>query len=148
MVRPDMPKWGQTVDDFRRLATESAHPRTRERFLALFMIASGQSNATLWAEWIDRCDECVMGWVHTDNEHGPDAMTYRRSGGHAPFLRPRSAKWRYPSREAPQPDVATPLFYARGRRTHRRNRTPNRTEHARHPRPRVDTEDVAAGDRR
>ena len=90
MIRPDVQKWGQTADDLRRLATEAAHPRTRERFLALFAIAVGQSNATLWAERIGRCDECVLGWIHKYNGCGPEAMTYRRTGGHAPFLRPNS----------------------------------------------------------
>ncbi len=85
MIRPDVQKWGQTTDDLRRLATEAAHPRTRERFLALFVIAAGQSNATLWATRIGRCDECVMGWVHRYNERGPDALTYRRTGGRAPL---------------------------------------------------------------
>jgi hypothetical protein len=51
MIRPDVAKWEQTTDDLRRLATESAHVRTRERFLVLYRIALGQSNATLWAEW-------------------------------------------------------------------------------------------------
>ena len=90
MIRPDVQKWGQTTDDLRRLATEAEHPRTRERFLALFMIAVGQSNATLWAAQIGRCDECVMGWIHKYNGCGPEAMTYRRTGGHAPFLRPKT----------------------------------------------------------
>lgn len=92
MIRPDVRMWGQTTDDLRRLATESEHPRTRERFLALFVIAVGQSNATRWAEEIGRGDECVLGWVHTYNECGPDAMTYRRTGGHAPFLRRKSSR--------------------------------------------------------
>jgi hypothetical protein len=88
MIRPDPTKWNQTPDDLRRLATESAHPRTRERFLALYQIAIGHTNATQWAARIDRCDECVMGWVHTYNTRGPEAMIYRRTGGSAPFLRP------------------------------------------------------------
>ena len=89
MIRPNVAKWEQTTDDLRRLATESAHVRTRERFLALYTIALGQSNATLWAQQTQRCDECVMAWVHKYNERGPDAMTYRRTGGSAPFLRPK-----------------------------------------------------------
>lgn len=92
MIRPDVQKWGQTTDDLRRLAIESAHPRTRERFLALFVIATGQSNATLWATQIGRCDESVLAWVHRYNERGPEAMAYRRTGGHAPLLRPRSSR--------------------------------------------------------
>ena|GEM_PF-1422755 len=85
MIRPDTTKWNQTPDDLRRLATESAHPRTRERFLALYQIATRQTNATQWAEQIDRCDECVMGWIQDYNERGPKAMTYRRTGGGGPF---------------------------------------------------------------
>jgi hypothetical protein len=89
MIRPDTAKWGQTIDDLRRLATGAEHPRTRERFLALYQIATGQTNATQWAENIGRCDECVMGWVHCYNERGPEAMIYRRTGGSAPLLRRR-----------------------------------------------------------
>jgi hypothetical protein len=89
MVRPDTATWNQTPDDLRRLATESPHPRTRERFLALYQIATGNSNATRWAAQIGRCDECVMGWVHAYNQRGPEAMTYRRTGGTAPLLRRR-----------------------------------------------------------
>lgn len=64
MIRPDVAKWGQTADDLRRLAVEAPHPRTRERFLALCMIASNQTNATLWAARTGRDDESVLGWVH------------------------------------------------------------------------------------
>ena len=91
MIRPDVAKWGQTVEDLRRAALDAAHPRTRERFQALYMIASGQSNATRWAEEIGRNDESVLGWVHQYNRGGPAALTYRPTGGRAPFLpRPRS----------------------------------------------------------
>lgn len=86
MLQPDYAKWNQTPDDFRRLAVEAKHPRTRERFLALYQIVDGQSNATQWANQIGRCDESVMGWVHTYNQHGPDSLTYRRTGGRAPFF--------------------------------------------------------------
>ena len=37
MIRPDVAKWEQTTNDLRLLATESAHVRTRERFLALYI---------------------------------------------------------------------------------------------------------------
>ncbi len=86
MVRPDLNKWNQTLDDLRHLATVAPHARTRERFLALYMIASGQTNATCWAAVIGREDESVINWVHNYNERGPEALTYRRSGGRAPFL--------------------------------------------------------------
>jgi hypothetical protein len=88
MVRVEMQEWGQSLDDLRRLALQSAHPRTRERFLALSLIADSTHNATTWAAQFGRQDETVLGWVHTYNAKGPDALTYRRTGGPAPLLRP------------------------------------------------------------
>jgi hypothetical protein len=89
MVRPDLAKWNQTPDDLLQLATTASHRRTRERFLALYMIASGQANATLWAATIGREDESVINWVHKYNAGGPDALAYRRTGGTAPLLQIR-----------------------------------------------------------
>lgn len=61
MVRPDSVKWGQSLSDLRRLSVESVHPRTRERFLALYMSASGQTNAKVWALETRRPDLAVAG---------------------------------------------------------------------------------------
>jgi hypothetical protein len=85
MVRPDTAKWNQTVSDLRRLSIEAAHPRTRERFLALFMIGSGQTNATRWARESGRMIDTVLKWVHRYNQAGPEALVYRRTGGHPPL---------------------------------------------------------------
>ena len=49
MIRVDLQKWGQSLEDLRRLAIRAEHPRTRERFLALSLIADGTHNATTWA---------------------------------------------------------------------------------------------------
>ena len=109
MIRPDVAKWEQTTNDLRRLATESAHVRTRERFLALYTIALGQSNATLWAEQIDRCDDCVMSGIHKYNERGPDAMIDCRTGGSVPFLRPKwSSRSSKPSGKVSRTHTASP----------------------------------------
>lgn len=86
MVRPDPAKWNQTLSDFRRLSVEAAHARTRERFLALYMIGTQQANATQWAAEIGRDDDTVIGWVHQYNRLGPEALYYRRSGGRSPLL--------------------------------------------------------------
>jgi hypothetical protein len=88
VVRVEMQKWGQSLDDLRRLALDAPHRRTRDRFLALSLIADGTHNATTWAAQFHRQDETVLGWLHTYNEKGPEALTYRRTGG-APLLRPR-----------------------------------------------------------
>ena len=86
MVRIEMDKWGQTLEDLRRASVQMPHRRSRERFQALYLIASGRFNATTCAAHIGRQDETVLGWVHRYNEHGPDALTYRRTGGRAPLL--------------------------------------------------------------
>ena len=103
MIRPDLTKWNQTLDDLRRLATESSHPRTRERFLAVYMIASGQTNATQWAQEIGRENESVMNWMHLYNERGPEALAYRRTGGSVPLLpRPKSRRLLGSSKHRPR----------------------------------------------
>ena len=61
MVRPDLSAWGHTLADLRRLAVQAQHPRSRERLLALYMIASQQTNATTWAAHIGRAKETVPG---------------------------------------------------------------------------------------
>src|SRR5258708_327149 len=92
MLRVALAQWGQALEDLRRLSLQAAHPRTRERFQALYLIASGQFNATACAAHIHRQDETVLAWVHRYNERGPDSLSYRRTGGPAPLLprnRPR-----------------------------------------------------------
>ena len=86
MIRVEMAKWGQTLEDLRHASLHAAHGRTRERFQALYLIASGHLNATSCAAHIGRNDETVLLWVHRYNEHGPDSLSYRRSGGRAPLL--------------------------------------------------------------
>ena len=88
MIRVEIQKWGQSLDDLRRLALQAGHPRTRERFLALWLIADGTHNATTWAARFGRQDETVLRWLHNYNSKGPDALAYRRTGGPAPLLRP------------------------------------------------------------
>jgi transposase len=86
MVRVEMTKWGQTLEDLRRASVSASHWRSRERFQALYLIASGRFNATTCAVHIGRQDETVLGWIHRYNAQGPDALTYRRTGGRAPLL--------------------------------------------------------------
>lgn len=88
MLRPAIEAWDQSVDDLRRLAIDASHPRTRERFQALFMIASGTANASVWAKRTGREDGTVLSWVHLYNAAGPQAMAYRRTGGPPPFCPP------------------------------------------------------------
>ena len=86
MIKPDLSKWDQTLPDIQRQALEAAHRRSRERFQALYMIASQHSNASEWARQIGRQEQTVMGWVHSYNASGPAALHDQRSGGRPPCL--------------------------------------------------------------
>jgi transposase len=110
MVCVEMAKWGQALEDLRLASVQAAHRRSRERFQALYLIASGRFNATTCAAHIGRQDETVLGWVHRYNEHGPDALTYRRTGGRAPLLTSETRN-RSPmsSRRAAPPRTACPV---------------------------------------
>jgi Homeodomain-like domain len=111
VLRVDHGRWDQTVADLRHLALTAAHPRSRERVLALHEIAQG-SCATAVAERTGRRAQTVMGWLHAYNEHGPEALTYQRTGGRPPFVptslprlvirsAPRNTK--RPVRRSPEP---------------------------------------------
>jgi hypothetical protein len=94
VLRVDCARWRQTPEDLRRLAMSAPHARTRERALALYDIAQA-SCATQVAERTGRHPQTVMGWLHAYNAHGPEALTYRRTGGRPPFVpasRPISAR--------------------------------------------------------
>lgn len=55
-----MEKWGQTLADLRGLSVEAKDARSRERFLALFMIADKQTSACAWARELGRTKETVL----------------------------------------------------------------------------------------
>lgn len=86
MLRPNFNKWNQTPEDIRQLSIKAEHPRSRERFQALYLIGIGQTNSSRLAKEIKRDDQTVMGWIHRYNNEGPDALLYKRTGGHLPFL--------------------------------------------------------------
>jgi hypothetical protein len=92
MVRPDLTRWNQSLDDLLRGSIDSPHPLTRERYLALYNIASGQANASSFAKMINRENETVMNWVHNYNKRGPEALVYRRTGGSLPLFLPSKPK--------------------------------------------------------
>ena len=101
MLRVDHARWGQTPTDLRRLAMSASHPRTRERFLALYEITQ-ESCATRVAERTRRHPQKVMEWLHLYNT--PEALTYQRTG--PPFARrsrQASARQSVPPSAQPQP---------------------------------------------
>ena len=81
MIRPDFEKWGQKAEDIRKLSLEAEHKRSRERFLALYLIGTGQENASQWAKKIKRRKQTVLEWVHWYNEGGAESIHYQHSGG-------------------------------------------------------------------
>src|SRR6185436_14351796 len=85
VLRVDCARWGQTPEDLRHLALSAPHARTRERALALFDITQHRC-ATQVAARTGRRAHTVMDWVHAYNAQGPDALTFRRTGGRRPFL--------------------------------------------------------------
>ena len=114
MIRVEMAKWGQTLDDLRLASVYAPHRRTRERFQALYLIASGRFNATTCAAHVGRRDDTVLGWVHRYNGRGPDALAYRRTGGRAPlFSRRTSSGSSRPSRRPDRPSTACPATAGR-----------------------------------
>jgi hypothetical protein len=92
----DYARWGQTPEDLRHLALNAPHARTRERALALFDITQHRC-ASQVALRTGRRAHTVLGWVHTYNAQGPDALAFRRTGGRRPFFahsaKPNSARW-------------------------------------------------------
>ena len=89
MLRVDYDRWGQTPEDLRQLATSAAHQRTRERFLALYAVTQA-SCATEVATRTRRHPQTVMEWLRLYNTRGPEALTFRRTGGRPPFAATRS----------------------------------------------------------
>ena len=83
-------RWDQTPDNLRQRATCAAYQRTRERFLALYEIPQAP-RATQVAKRTGRHPQAVMEWLHLDNERGPEATAYQRTGGRPPLPRDRSS---------------------------------------------------------
>lgn len=84
MLKVDHARWSQTSHDLLLLSTDAPHRRTRQRFLALWLILAGK-NATQVALQLQRQDQTIHKWVHLYNSEGPDALRYARTGGPPPF---------------------------------------------------------------
>ena len=86
MLKLDLAKWNQTPDDLREEAMNAPHPRTRERFLALYELTQQGCGATAMARRVGRHLQTLIRWVHRDNEVGPQALVFEHTGGVPPFL--------------------------------------------------------------
>src|ERR671933_202629 len=109
MLHVDYDRWGQTPEDLRQLATSAAHQRTRERFLALHEVTQA-SCATQVAARTHRHPQTVMEWLHLYNTRGPEALSYRRTGG-----RPRPGAPPPSSRRPGRPGAWPPVRPSRPR---------------------------------
>jgi transposase len=85
MLHVDTARWNQTPDDLRRAAVEAPHPRTRERFQALYEVTQGWS-AFGWSQHVGRRHSTILDWIRFYNLQGPDALTFARTGGRPPLL--------------------------------------------------------------
>jgi hypothetical protein len=86
MLIPDPGRWGQSLQDLHFVALKADHPRTRERFLALYILAKDGGGASAYARSTGR-DRCtVMDWVNQYNRLGPDSLVYRSTGGRRPLF--------------------------------------------------------------
>src|SRR3954468_11261087 len=74
MLRVDHARWDQTPADLHELAMSASHPRTRERFLALYEITQ-ESCATRVAARTRRHPQTVTEWLHLYNTRGPEAIS-------------------------------------------------------------------------
>jgi predicted ArsR family transcriptional regulator len=92
MLRVNPEAWNHSLDDLRRFALEAPHPRTRERFLALYEMAQGK-NATQVARELGREDETVHRWVRTYQQKGATSLSFQRPGGRPPFVHRSRARW-------------------------------------------------------
>lgn len=80
MVRPDLQKWSLSLEALTELSVHAPHPRTRERLMALLLLAQGQCAWSLH-RILGRDVHTVLKWVHDFNQGGPTAMIYRHTGG-------------------------------------------------------------------
>ena len=86
MLKIDFSRWNQSAEIMRDQALSAEHPRTRERWMALYEICIGK-NATKVGSATGRNPQTIMEWVHRYNEKGPDALVFKQTGGHPPFVK-------------------------------------------------------------
>ena len=85
MLKVNCKQWKQTPQYLRKQALQAVHPRTRERYLALYEITQGKSAYQLSKE-IGRRVHTLLGWIHNYNLRGDVALVYQQTGGHPPFF--------------------------------------------------------------
>jgi transposase len=85
MLKVECEKWNQSLEKLREEALKAEHPRTRERWMALYEICRGK-NATQIGKETGRNPQTIMEWVHRYNDRGLEALIYQRTGGRLPLF--------------------------------------------------------------
>jgi len=95
MLKVSIEKWNQSSEILREFALHHEHPRTRERFLALYEITTGKT-ATQISRETGRNHQTVIGWVHKYNQKGHESLFYQHTGGKPlPFVDKNHRKLSY-----------------------------------------------------
>src|SRR3569832_1271816 len=85
LVRPDLQKWDLSVPLLADLCVSAVYPRTRERLMALLLLAQQPSCcASRLCLTLGRDVHTVLKWVHDFNARGLSGLAYRHTGGCAP----------------------------------------------------------------
>ena len=79
------PKWEETASSLFRRSVEAPDKRLRERFLALGLVALGQSVQDV-AGYIQRRRQTISDWVHRFNESGPEGLQPEFRSPSVPYL--------------------------------------------------------------
>ena len=85
MIEVNYTNWDQTPTFLREQAVIAKHKRTRERLFALYEISQGKS-ASQVAKEIKRRPNTVLEWLHSYNNKGLEALTYKKTGGRLPLF--------------------------------------------------------------
>jgi hypothetical protein len=78
MVRVEMTKWGQTLEDLRRASVSASHWRSRERFQALYLTSFRQLR---------------LGFRRNSFGDGPGIVPEPLSWCHATTISPLNPRW-------------------------------------------------------
>jgi len=81
-------KWGETSESLLQQTIQAENKRLRERFLALALIAAGQSPRQV-AKQLQRRRQTICEWVHHFNDKGPGGLIPNFQSPSKPRLTPK-----------------------------------------------------------
>ncbi len=81
--------WGLDVGAVRQRVYRAPTPRERERWHALWLLASGWSAAQV-GEALERDPHTIGGWLATFRQAGPAGLGFEHTGGSPPPSAPSS----------------------------------------------------------